>query len=121
MGARLHLVEQSHVLDRDHGLIREGGDQLDLLVGERLNGAARQDQHAGRSALAQHWHAEDRAHVGEPGSYSQPHLRISLGVHDMDGFAFEHDPAGDRTPIRFERMLFHVLPLLTAEAVARDG
>ena len=34
-GARLHLVEQPHVLDRDHGLVGEGGDQLDLLVGER--------------------------------------------------------------------------------------
>ena len=33
--ARLHLVEQAHVLDRDHGLVGEGGDQLDLLVGER--------------------------------------------------------------------------------------
>ena len=33
--ARLHLVEQPHVLDRDHRLVGEGRDQLDLLVGER--------------------------------------------------------------------------------------
>ena len=33
--ARLHLVEQPHVLDRDHRLVGEGGDQLDLLIGER--------------------------------------------------------------------------------------
>ena len=33
--ARLHLVEQPHVLDRDHRLVGEGGHQLDLLVGER--------------------------------------------------------------------------------------
>ena len=33
---RLHLVEQPHVLDRDHRLVGEGGDQLDLLVGEGL-------------------------------------------------------------------------------------
>ena len=32
--ARLHLVEQPHILDRDHRLVGEGGDQLDLLVGE---------------------------------------------------------------------------------------
>ena len=31
----LDLVEQPHVLDRDHRLVGEGGDQLDLLVGER--------------------------------------------------------------------------------------
>ena len=31
----LQLVEQPRVLDRDHGLVGEGRDQLDLLVGER--------------------------------------------------------------------------------------
>ena len=34
--ARLHLVEQPHVLDRDHRLVGERGDQFDLLVGEWL-------------------------------------------------------------------------------------
>src|SRR5215469_9315154 len=116
----LDFVEQPHVLDRDRRLVREGRDQLDLLVGERLNGAARQDQHAGRSALAQHRHAEDCAHVGEPGSCSHPYLRICFGVHDMNGLALEYDPAGDRTAIRPERMLFHVLLLLRGKAVARD-
>ena len=33
VGARLHLVEQPHVLDRDHRLVGEGLHQLDLLVG----------------------------------------------------------------------------------------
>ena len=32
--ARLHLVEQAHVLDRDHGLVGEGRHELDLPVGE---------------------------------------------------------------------------------------
>ena len=31
----LHLVEQPYVLDRNHRLISEGGDQFNLLVGER--------------------------------------------------------------------------------------
>ena len=35
--ARLHLVEQAHVLDRDDGLVGEGRDQLDLLLRERLD------------------------------------------------------------------------------------
>ena len=38
--ARLHLVEQPHVLDRDHRLVGEGRDQLDLLVGEWPHGSA---------------------------------------------------------------------------------
>ena len=33
--ARLHLVEQAHVLDGDHRLVGEGRDEFDLLVGER--------------------------------------------------------------------------------------
>ena len=41
--ARLHLVEQPHVLDRDHRLVGEGGDQLDLLVGERLEPSSASD------------------------------------------------------------------------------
>src|SRR5262249_39704976 len=38
--AGLHLVKQPHVLDRDHRLIGEGLDQLDLLVGKRPYGAS---------------------------------------------------------------------------------
>ena len=39
--ARLHLVEQAHVLDRDHRLVGEGLDQLDLLIGERVDNGSR--------------------------------------------------------------------------------
>ncbi len=35
--ARLQLVEQAHVLDRDHRLVGERRHQLDLLVRERLD------------------------------------------------------------------------------------
>jgi len=31
---RLHFLEQSSVLDGDHGLIREGVDEFDLAFGE---------------------------------------------------------------------------------------
>jgi hypothetical protein len=43
--ARLHLVKQPHVLDCDHRLVGEGGDQLDLPVAERPGGATRQHEH----------------------------------------------------------------------------
>ncbi len=33
---RLQLLEQAHVLDRDHRLVGEGLEQSDLLVGERF-------------------------------------------------------------------------------------
>ena len=35
----LHLVEQPHVLDRDHGLVGEGLHQLDLLLREGPHGS----------------------------------------------------------------------------------
>ena len=36
----LHLVEQPDILDRDHCLVGEGRDQLDLLVAEWSNFAS---------------------------------------------------------------------------------
>ena len=37
----LDFVEQPHVLDRDHRLVGERRDELNLLVGERLGSTAR--------------------------------------------------------------------------------
>ena len=39
--ARLHLLEQPHILDRDHRLVGEGRNQLDLLVGKWSRRATR--------------------------------------------------------------------------------
>ena len=44
--ARLDLVEQPHVLDRDHRLVGESADQLDLLVGEGADSSSDQHDHA---------------------------------------------------------------------------
>ena len=49
--ALLDLLEQPHVLDRDDGLVGEGFEQRDLLLGERPHfGAANQDS-ADRDSL----------------------------------------------------------------------
>ena len=54
----LGLVEQPHVLDRDHRLVGEGLQQRDLLVGERAGvGRGRRDA-ADRPALAQQRHEQ---------------------------------------------------------------
>jgi hypothetical protein len=44
--ARLHLVEQPHILDRDHCLVGEGLKQRDLLVSERPHPPSRPCQRA---------------------------------------------------------------------------
>ena len=38
----LHFVEQADVLDRDHGLVGESGDEIDLLLREWLDPLPRQ-------------------------------------------------------------------------------
>ena len=50
--ARLHLVEQAHVLDRDHGLVGEGLHDFDLALGERAGLGARQHEARRRLALS---------------------------------------------------------------------
>ena len=57
---RLQLVEQPHVLNRDHRLVGEGGGELDLLIGERARLESRQYNHADRHAFPQQWDAEHR-------------------------------------------------------------
>ena len=63
--ALLLRLEQPRVLDRDHRLVGEGLDQLDLLLSERPYGSAMQDEHANRNPLSQKRHAEDCAKVAE--------------------------------------------------------
>ena len=65
--ALLHLLEQPHGLDRDHRLIGEGGNQLDLSGAERAAHRSRQRDDADRLAVAQQRHAEDGAEVRRPG------------------------------------------------------
>src|SRR6266702_332555 len=51
-GAGLYLLEQAHVLDGDHRLIRESCDKLDLLVDKWPNGAAEKREGTERPAFA---------------------------------------------------------------------
>ncbi len=56
----LGLVEQAHVLDRDHGLVGEGLQQRDLLVGEAPGLGAIHVDGADDALLAHHRHARRR-------------------------------------------------------------
>src|SRR6516225_972524 len=84
----LDFVEQPHVLDGDRGLIGEGRDQLDLLVGERLYFRARQGEHADRNTLAEHWDAESCAVISQPLCFDQGVLWISPYVGNMNYSTF---------------------------------
>ena len=82
VGALAQLVEQPRVLDGDDGLGGEVLHQLDLLVGERPDLLAIDDDSADQLVVLEHRHAQERARAAElgrcaPGSRSAPR---SLGV-----------------------------------------
>src|SRR5215472_6961235 len=67
----LDFVEQPHILDRNGGLVGKRGDQLYLLLGERLYFRARQTQDTDWNTLAQHRDAEDRAVISQSLCFGQ--------------------------------------------------
>ena len=93
----LNFVEQPHVLDRDHRLIGENGDQLDLPLGEWAHGAPRQREHADWRSFTHERHAEHGVHPPELLRFGKLIVRVRLDVENMHGGAFEQRPA-DRAP-----------------------
>src|SRR5262249_39579279 len=57
--ARLYLVKQPRVLDRNHRLVSEGGYQFDLLLGEWIYLVAREVENTDRGSLAQQRYTKD--------------------------------------------------------------
>src|SRR5215471_5534848 len=55
----LQLGEQAHVLDGDHGLVGEGLEEGDLLVGEWIHFSAPEVDDPDCRALPKQWHAQD--------------------------------------------------------------
>src|SRR5271166_5409083 len=67
--ARLHIVEQPRVLDRDHRLVSKRRHQLDLLVSKTLHALARENDHADRHILPQERHAQRSSSLSEAGRF----------------------------------------------------
>ena len=61
----LDLVEQPHVLDRDHRLVGEGGSEVNLLLSEWFNSGARQKNDANWSCFTQERNADGRAIISK--------------------------------------------------------
>ena len=105
--ARLQLLEEAHVLDRDDRLRGERLEELDLLVGEGPHLVAAHHHGAERHALA-----HERRHQGRPVPVG-PRVGRSHGVlrglgrqiGDVDGAAVHHGPA--RHPLPVDRLGGH--------------
>jgi hypothetical protein len=87
----LRLVEEAHVLDRDGGLIGEGCQQLDLLVGECPHFLAPHDDDADDRVAADHRRAEHGAVAAETLRLGLPVVGIGERIQDLHGLPLEHD------------------------------
>src|SRR4029453_2403730 len=58
--ACFEFLEQPDVLNRDHRLVRKGGNQFNLPICERPNFAASNQNYAYQATLPQHWNSESR-------------------------------------------------------------
>ena len=97
-GALLQFLQQTHVLDGDHGLIGEGGDQIDLAVAKTACIHSEDDNDTDRNAFSR---AKAQPSIARKVRQSAPTsviFRIRLEVGDVNYTALEHDPAGNRLP-----------------------
>ena len=89
------LIEQPRVLDGNDGLVCEGLDQLDLLVGERLYNRSPDEDHPQDISLPQEWGSERRSVAGNLLVLKIDVFRIGQHVGNMNQFAFKRCPARD--------------------------
>src|SRR4029077_5692941 len=81
---------------------REGGKQLDLFLGERSHGEARQPEHADRGSFAQEGRADYGVKAANFLYFRQLVFRISLSVENMHGRAFKQRATGHALAPRFK-------------------
>src|SRR6516225_7731667 len=88
LGARFYLIEQPHVLDRDRGLVGKGFDQLDLLVGKRLDLEAIDQDHSEEIIALEDRHTEECMGIVDV-FCAIGVFRVSLDVVNVDGPALQ--------------------------------
>ena len=121
--ARLDLVEQPHVLDRDDSLVGECRDQLDLLVGERARFPALQREHPDDRSFPRQRHTQPAAHVGDTGVIAKAALveiRIGQQVRNMNCTLFKNCAPEDRSSIGPRRIPCKEIALVCGESKGRS-
>ena len=98
--ATLQLLEEADILDGDDGLVGEGRDELDLLVGEGLDLGSSDHDHTDYSGFPEHRDSQDRTDLGA--LLPRPSvLRICHDIVDV------HDPPLENRPSRRGPSLHH--------------
>ena len=83
-GLRLHLVEQAHVLDRDHRLSGEGLKQINGVFREFAGLLAPDDECANGSVGTQQRHDQQGAEPGADDDIENGWIGIVLNVRNLD-------------------------------------
>ena len=107
--ALLHVVEKPHILDRDYRLIGEGGNQLNLFFGERLDDRSHQANGADRDALAQQRHSKHRTILATALIFKIVVLRVCQTIWQMNGLLLKSSAADERTTSRCDGVCGGVL------------
>ena len=82
--ARLHLVEQPHVLDRDYRLVGERAKQLDLHIAEQASIGPTDSNSADGASFPQHWHCKQCAEAGGKSCILNIVVRVRMDVRNMN-------------------------------------
>ena len=117
--ALLLRLEQPRVLDGDHRLVGEGGDQLDLLIGKRAHLIAAERKGADCRPIAQERHAESTSVSCQFLIAGRPVFGIGQHVGNMDCPAFQYGSPGRAATIDGQGVL-EPIPLSFA-GVAKVG
>ena len=88
----LNLLEQADVLDGDHGLVREGRDEVDLPFGEGPDIGADQGSTPIGTPSRISGDTERRAEVAEPLGLGPGVVRIVFHVRNMDDTCLPEAP-----------------------------
>src|SRR5262245_4362834 len=115
--ARLHLVEQAHVLDRDQRLVGESGDELDLPVRERLDVIALETDDGDHYAVAQQRNPEHGALPADLLGLQHVVLGISQAIRQVNRFSLNRSSADQRAASRSYRMLKEVFDIVGPDVV----
>ena len=94
----LHLLEQPHIADGDHGLVGKSLQQADLLVAERTHFGAPKHNRADALAFAQQWNTQHRANIRPSRKFAGVWKYFSFGsekVMHMHRLAVDNRATGD--------------------------
>ena len=115
----LKIVDQPGVLDRNHGLVGEGGHEVDLLVAEGADLGPVHEEHADQIVLFQHRDARRGSLAAHPLGHLGFVLGVGEDVDDVDDPALERGPSDRRAASGADDVLSPVLAELGTGPIVR--